>query len=419
MISLRRIFAPLAFSLLISLSGAQTAEPPQETKPPELTAEKRQEVLTDMAKVLKEEAFVPGVDFSKWDEFIAKKSEDLGKADTITAFTRIVNLSLREFGISHVRLLTPRASEQRGKTTTIGMGVATAPEEKGLRITRVMDGSPAKAAGLGEKDLIIEVNGQKPAAPTEIQGEKGTKLSLKVETPSGEIKSVELELQEFSTIRKETLTWYGEDTAVLKVFTFAAGYGRENIESLLKEATEKKAKHLILDLRNNGGGQINNMNHLLSLLMPDNTAYGTMITKRIAKSYAESRPTAAQTPEAIAEWAPNKSRTRQRRLAPFSGTISVMINRGSGSASEITAAALRECVNAKLYGKPSAGAVLASVYKKLSHGFSLQHPISDYITIKGVRLEGNPIKPDVEVDAGVTVDGQDKVIAAILNPGSK
>ena len=73
----------------------------------------------------------------------------------------------------------------------------------------------------------------------------------------------------------------------------------------------------------------------------------------------------------------------------------MLINGVSGSASEIVAAGLRDTIGATVVGSKSAGAVLVSQYVPASNGFMLQYPLSDYVTIKGVRLEGAGVIPDV------------------------
>lgn len=399
---LRRLLPLLLTALVASASFGQ-----------ELTADQKNNVLKSIEETLSTRAFVPGVDFKKWNEFIAKKKEDLDKDTDVNAFARTVNQALRDFGISHCRLQTPRATSQRGKTTSIGSGFMGTIEEKGLRVRRVVDGSPAKEAGIEEKDLILKVNGEKPTKAEAVEGEKGAKFEIEVEKADGSTKKMEIELKEFSIVRKETLTWEGDDTAVLRIYTFSAGYDRTNLENLITEAS-KKAKYLILDLRSNGGGAVNNLNHLLSLLLPDGTTYGTFVSRRLAENYAKEKPEGPMTPEAIAEWAPNKTKTRKLPTAPFAGKIGVLINRGSASASEICAAALRETADAKIIGTQSAGAVLSSVFTKLVEGFSIQIPVSDYITVKGVRLEAHPIKPDVEVTAVRKENEADPVIAKAL-----
>lgn len=362
----------------------------------ELTSEQKQNVLKSIEETLSTRAFVPGVDFKKWNEFLEKKKEDIDKDKDVASFTRTVNQALRDFGISHCRLQTPRATTQRGRTTTIGSGFMGTIEEKGIRVRRVTDGSPAKEAGIEEKDLIVKVNGEKPGKADAVEGEKGAKFHLDIEKPDGANKAVDIELKEYSIVRKETLTWQGDDAAVLRIYTFSTGYSRENIESLIEEAS-KKAKYLIVDLRSNGGGAVNNLNHLLSLLLPEETPYGVFVSRRVAEDYAKEKPNGPMTPEAMAEWSPRKTKTRKLKTAPFAGKIAVLINRGSASASEICTAALQENAGAKVIGTQSAGAVLSSVFTKIAEGFSIQIPVSDYITIKGTRLEAHPIKPDVEV----------------------
>jgi carboxyl-terminal processing protease len=90
----------------------------------------------------------------------------------------------------------------------------------------------------------------------------------------------------------------------------------------------------------------------------------------------------------------------------------VLINRGSASASEICAAALREVAGAKLIGSRTAGAVLASTYARIGD-WELQYPVTDYVTIKGLRLEGNPLQPDEEVSASGN-GREDAVLAKAL-----
>jgi carboxyl-terminal processing protease len=406
---MNRKFAFLSGVLFLAsaLSFAQEAKPAvAPTVAPaaaELSATQKETVLKAIETTLTERAFVPGIDFKQWSVFLEKKKEDIDKAVNPTDFARVVNTALRDFGISHTRLQTPKQAVARNKTTAIGSGMNLVSEEKGLRVRRVAEGSPAKLLGIEEKDLITLVNGVLPTNADVVTGEKGAIFKLQVEKSNGEKKEYELELKEFSTIRKETLTWFGEDTAVLRVYTFSAGYGRENIEGLMVEAT--KAKNLILDLRSNGGGAVNNLNHLLSLLMPVGTEYGAFISKKMANEFAAAKPDATVTPEAIAEWTTNKAKTRKGKVDFFKGKIAVLTNRGSGSASEICAASLREMVSAKIVGTPSAGAVLASVFRPLPEGFAIQIPISDYITQKGVRIEKNPVKPDYEVTA-VKKDGE-------------
>lgn len=403
----------VVLSALLSLALTALAQGEATTTAPTFTAETKAAILKGIEETVTTRAFVPGVDFAKWNEFVEKRRAEIDEAADEAAFLRVVNQALRDFGFSHIRLANPRTTAARNQTSTVGSGASVVPNEEGLRINRVVDRGPAKDLGLEVGDVITKIDGKKPESADELNGEEGSKKKVEIKKANGEVKEVELEIKRYSTVRPETLTWVDEETAMLKVYTFSAGYGRENIEKLLGEAA--KAKFLILDLRSNGGGAVNNMTHLLSLLMPNDTVLGTFINRRMADDYAAANPEAPTDAVSIAKWTDRQSKTRENRnVKPFAGKIAVLTNRGSGSASEITTLALKEQVGAISVGQRSAGAVLASTYARLPEGWSLQYPVSDYISPKGTRIEGNPIQPDVEAGGQPGEDGKDPVVEAAV-----
>jgi len=377
-----------------------------------ITSEEKEAVLKGVEEILTQRAFVPGADLKKWPELLAKHKEAIDKAEEQPAFTLAVNRALREFGFSHVRLQTPRGAQARNSTTAVGVGFAARPEKDGLVVTNVMPKSSAEEAGIKPGHKIVSVDGKPAENTTALGGDKDTEVTVKVKDEAGVEREVKLKRTEFSTVRKETLTWVDDETAVLRVFTFSRGYDGKNIESLISEANDKKAKHLIVDLRSNGGGAVNNLQHMLSLLLPPDTVVGTFISRVAATRYFEEKKTDVADPVEIAKWYDRKYRTSARPVN-FKGKIAVLTNRGSASASEIAAAALKENVKAPVVGSRTAGAVLASVFGRLPHGFQLQYPVSDFVTAGGIRLEGNPVLPDAEV-TGRAEDGKDPAVAKAI-----
>lgn len=195
----------------------------------------------------------------------------------------------------------------------------------------------------------------------------------------------------------ESLRWLDETTAVLRIPSFDDDvYSRDNVRELMAQIREK-AQILVIDLRGNGGGAVRNMQQFLSFLLPDNTAVGVYVGRGAVREFErrEGRPPADSAE--VASQTERKFRVRASPDGVYQGKTAVLISRGSASASEIIAAALRDCANAPIVGQPSAGMVLLSTHLKVGGGFELQFPTSDYITISGVRLEGNPIKPHVTV----------------------
>ncbi|AIE88062.1 peptidase, S41 family [Fimbriimonas ginsengisoli Gsoil 348] len=396
-----------AMFLALATGRAQTSPPntlpnnpfvtgPEAPKTEPLTKERKEEILSELGNVVLKQAFVPGVNLSKWPEFLEKQREDIDKAEKDTDFARAVNRALSQFGVSHIRFLPPRAAQSRVRTSTIGIGVGTRPDKDGLTIMSVFPKSPAEVAGIKQGETIVSVDGKLPEASDALLGDEGTEMTLKLRDKDGKERELKIKRERYSTVREDTLTWMGDDTAVLKIHSFSRGYSRENIAKLMSEAG--KAKYLVLDLRSNGGGLINNLQHLLNMLLPDQTVVGTFINRSEAAQYAENHAgDQSADPIAIAKEVKDQFKTRHMPVDPFVGKIAVLVNRGSASASEICAMALRENLGAPIVGAQSAGAVLASMFRRLPYGFEVQFPVSDYVSKNGVRLEKTPIVPDVEV----------------------
>lgn len=377
-----------------------------------LTVDQRTEVLGGIDKIVMERAFVPNIDLKLWPEHVAKHREAIDKAEQQGDFVREVNRALREFGFSHIRLRTPTAAEARRRTSVIGVGLTARPETEGLVVLAVTPKSPAEELGIKPGWKIVEVDGKAPESPAALTGDEGTEVKLKIKDEGGEVREVTLKRQRFSVFRPDTLTWADEESAVLRIQSFSRGYNQKAIEALMSEAA--KAKYLVLDLRSNGGGLVSNLQHMLSLLLPADTQIGAFISRTTFDAFSKEKPGETATVEAIAQWSSRKYKTSKKAVDPFAGKVAVLVNRGSASASEICAAALRETLHAPLVGARTAGAVLASVYGKLPQGFEIQYPISDYVTAQGRRLESNPLDPDAEAAATKTEDGKDPGVEKAL-----
>lgn len=402
--------ALIVFLLSVLAVGAIAQQTPVQEA---ISAEQRADILKAIGELIDTRVYATGVDLKKWPEYLSKHQAEIDKAETIRAFTNEVNRTFREFGISHLRLRSPSAAQSRrtGPVAT-GFGMQVEKQDAGLIVRSVTPDSPAAKAGIEVGDTIVELDGKAPAVEL-LGGEAGSKASIKVLKKDGTTLSLELQRQQFSTARKETLKWIDDETAVLRVFTFSRGYGRDIIEGHVKEANEKGAKYLVLDLRSNGGGATDNLRHLLSLFLPPDSVIGSFVNRTDAQKYTEATKLEPNDPIKIAEWLDRKYKTRAGRVEPFKGKLAVLTNRGSASASEICAAALREVAGATVVGTRTAGAVLASVYGRLPHGFELQYPVTDYVTAKGMRLEGNPLMPDIEVSTPASSEKDEAVERAV------
>lgn len=357
----------------------------------------KQEVLDQVASILSKNAFVPGVDFSKWPDFIKSEKPQIDASNNDEEFQRAVNSALKKFGASHTVLNSPRVAELRQTGAMVGVGISTRPVPEGLLVTRCIDDAPAIRGGIIPGDIITMVDGKPAKSAAGIEGREGSDVTLTVQHIDKTSEDYILTRRKFSTVRPEELHWKDKNTVLLAVNTFGFSYDRQRVADFMKEAQE--SQNLILDLRDNGGGEIGNLRHLLGFLVPMDKPIGTFIDRAIVDGFVSVTHGNPTDLAAIAAWTKRKVRPIPEPDIPvYKGRIVVLINGLSGSASEILAQGLHDVLGSTIVGTKSAGAVLVSLYVGASNGFMLQFPLSDYVTIKGVRLEGMGVTPNTVVN---------------------
>ena len=413
---------PIALLVVTSSAFAQTVDKKTEVKA---------EILESLTSRIEASAFVPGVDFKKFRDFLAAEKPKIDEAKNDEEFRNSVNLALRKFGFSHIMLATPKDMNQRTTGKTTGIGITSVIAEGGRLITRVVEDSPASKAGLEVGDVILEVDGKKVDEKTIMVGDEGTIVKLRVKKSNGKKFDFAITRRPFSTIQKDTIKEIAPKTSLLTIHTFDRAYDAKAVDELMKSAM--KSDNLIVDLRLNGGGAVVNLFHLAGYFLDSDVRMGSMLNRAaLVKFRAENKREPADLKELI-PFATMKLTAVDQEIG-FRGNLVILINGGTGSASEIFTASLREqygkVVNEKgeeeydpkigqlnVVGQNSAGAVLFSTYNPIAQGFFVQLPIADYLTSGGVRLEANPIAPDVMVEGPpVQLPGKpDKAIEAALS----
>jgi len=364
-----------------------------------LDARARQEVMDELQQKLLRHAYVHGTDFSKWSGYLREHGGAIERAETTASLASAVNAALREFGVSHVAMIPPEVAERMMKTATIGIGADTRPANGGLRVLGIHEGSGAKEAGLSPGDIITHVDGARVTDAEQLEGEAGSIARVRVRrVAGGEVAELEIPRRLTESRTPAVFRQVTPNTAMIRIPTFGNEYDTYEIEDHVERAFW--SRNLILDLRGNGGGRIVYLLHLLSLLVPQQTVVGTMVTNEVSARYVEATGGDGSDVFAVARWYPDKITAPPNRMGPFPGRIAVLIDGGSASASEMAASALRELRGATIVGQKSAGALLGSSYLELPHGFRVQVPMMDYVTARGVRPEGEGIRPDIETPRG-------------------
>lgn len=386
-----KIMRFIPFSLLaVTVPGLILAQP--------ITSEAKERVLEAVSERIRTTAYVQGANFAQWDELRSKYKESFDKSDTIETFTRAVNIAFNEFKFSHLQLLSPRAATTQFTGKSVGIGVMAQGTEEGIRISRVIKDGPAEQAGVKVGDLIIKADGKPVSQPEQIRGEEHSKVVLTIKR---EDKTLDLEITRrvFSVVEKDSISWPDPKTALIRINSFGAGYDRQAVDKLFTDAA--KAEHLIIDLRGNGGGSVVNLFHLAGKVLPNRTGLGKFVTKDDAQRFLKKYPERSPEPIEVAKEFGVPITALNQGNQSFAGKLAVLVNPGSGSASEIFAAAVQDHKRGKVVGIRTAGAVLASRFFPMPEGFSLQVPFMEYVTPAGKRLEGDGVKPDVAAEPKV------------------
>lgn len=263
-----------------------------------------------------------------------------------------------------------------GQFTGVGLTVTEVP--RGLRVAGVIPDSPAEAADLGVGDVIEAVNGKSIAGrPSEvstarIKGEPGTEVRLRID-PAGDDGSRNVTLERakvrIPAADGRIVREGGEKVAYVRYVTFSRG-ASEELKAEIQRLAAQGATGLVLDLRANGGGLLNEAIQSSSLFVED----GEVVTTR-------SRTRGEQVYDALGD-----------ALDPRPTVV--LINRDTASAAEILAAAIQSYDLGEVVGEPSFGKGTFQEVITLPAGGALDLTIGEYLTADGVSLAGEGVQPD-------------------------
>jgi carboxyl-terminal processing protease len=269
-----------------------------------------------------------------------------------------------------------------GRFEGVGMTVEEVP--RGLRVMTVFKGSPAARGGLHPGDTITAVNERSikgkssDEATTQIKGPAGTPVRLTVETGR---RTHEIRLRrahvDVPVVESEMAESGGIKVAHVSLSSFTSGV-HGAVGQAVRRLLKRGAKGVVLDLRDNGGGLLNEAVLVSSIFIPE----GTIVTTR--------------------------GRARPERVFEATGSsispevpVVVLVNGSSASASEIVTGALQDRDRAKVVGTRTFGKGVFQEIKQLSNGGALDLTVGEYFTPKGRNLggggpkKGAGIKPDV------------------------
>lgn len=256
-------------------------------------------------------------------------------------------------------------------------------DKQGILILGIMPDSPALEAGLKAGDVIYYVEGNRVTLENYkeqvdvIKGEENT--SVKLIIARGD------ELKEFNVTRKKIK----ENNISYNVLDDNIGYiriwGFENkTYEQFKDAYDKlRAQNisgLIIDLRNNPGGFVDQALYIANLLVPESNALKLVSRKGVEKVYKTTSNNQIDIP------------------------LAIVVNQNSASSSEILSSIIKDSKKGVIVGAKTYGKGIVQTTKKLSFGGALSITTAKYYTESGVEIHKNGIEPNIKVE----LDEKDK-----------
>jgi carboxyl-terminal processing protease len=328
--------------------------------------------------------------------------------------------------------LTPsELSEFERPGSFSGIGVEVNPDPRGLRIVQVFNDSPAARAGLQAEDVIVAVNGRSLAGVAQsvatglVKGPPDTTVTLRIARPpvgasvsagtglaagagspvgagahgrgrqSGHPSQSRHPSFRTVTLTRATIyqplvasvtrTVHGVKLGVVALATFSAGAHDELREAVEHELHVAGARGLVLDLRSNPGGLVEEAQLVASIFLPR----GAVVVTTRGRVQPTQVITAVGDP------------------IPATVPVVVLVDRNTASAAEIVTAALQDHHRATVVGTHTFGKGVFQEEQSLSNGGALDITVGEYFTPNGRNLggggvrEGAGIAPEVPVRRGV------------------
>ncbi len=267
-----------------------------------------------------------------------------------------------------------------------GVGMTVQEDPKGLRVLTVFKDGPAAKAGMKRGDVITEVGGAPLKGKTTeqavavIKGRAGTTVQMTI-LSDGKQREVTAKREAVSVpvVESRMEKFGGRDYAYVLLSQFTSGAHGE-VMSAVRPLLKKGAEGVVLDLRDNGGGLLQEGVLVSSVFIPDGTIVTTKGRSRPSKTYKASG-------QAIDKDIP----------------VVVLVNDGTASAAEIVTGALQDRDRATVVGTRTFGKGVFQEIEPISNGGALDITVGEYYTPKGRNLgprngHAGGITPDVRAE---------------------
>ena len=275
--------------------------------------------------------------------------------------------------------------ETTGNYVGIGIYMTLDLENNAIYVVKPMEGSPAEEAGIQAGDLITKVDGKEYSgeeldqASNAIKGEEGTTVKLEI-LRDGETQ--ELEVERRKIVVSHIVEKKFDNVGYLLIEDFDGGCAKE-FEEKYKELESQGIDRLIIDLRNNGGGVVDEAVSIADMLLDKDD---TILITKDKKG--------------------NEEITKSEHNPTITMPVVVLTNGYSASASEILVGALQDNERATIVGTKTYGKGVIQEVDRLNDGSGLKITIEEYYTPNKNEINKVGIEPDEEIDLSDEVKEQ-------------
>ena len=367
------------------------------------TREGRLIVFDETWRVIRERYYDPALHGLDWDDLRARLRPLAAEARGETEFYTVLRRLTSRLRDAHTRVFSPDERFDWQRPTYISTGVSLREIAGEIVVTQVERESEAERGGVRAGDELLEIEGEpavtvfarslkeevgastdvtarQHAAARLLKGARDTFVTAVFATGSGR-ETKKIRLRRVLQNRPPALrVQKAEGFPVVNFNIFVPEIASELMRAL-RRGELRTARGLIIDLRDNGGGQAETMTDIASAFLPQGTNLGEFTDRdgRIA-STPQTRAAMLFAADAVAE---------------FRGAVVVLTSTRTASAAEIFAAALQESKRASVVGERTCGCVLAIRRRHtLPDGGLLDISEMDFRTARHTRLEGAGITPD-------------------------
>lgn len=380
-------------SLLLALSFVLTPVFAEETTAPSeatedqtqnmtLTVNQQEYIIRSYAHMIADSYFYGVSDANLLYAIICATIENDGQFDIDLAFKAMIDI----LGDEYAEFYSPEVYTQQTEyynASFFGIGVVLTLQNGGTVVDSVYSGGSGEEAGIKSGDKIISVNGTDTSAmlPSDVRqlivGEDGTSVEITVQRGD--------EVLTFYPVRRQvneshsSMKILDNNIAYIKISSFTASLPGD-FDNYIAELTSSGITDVIIDLRDNGGGDLDASIAVAKKLTPA----GLIGKIKRYKDGAEEEDIYSENPN------------------PPSFNMLVMVNENTASASEFLAMALQSAGRAKLLGTETYGKGCMQAMLRTPTGSGIKFTVGEYFSPKDERIHTVGLTPDLPVENIVT-----------------